>query len=206
MTPEKFAELKQQGYSHVPLVKEVLADLDTPLSTYLKLANGPYSSRLKARVGGPLGHLSNTQAAGLLAEIDSSRLQHVVAAHLSEQNNQPDLAREALAGALDCTADWIGVAGQVFGTDGEPKTNLVVVVRGWFGGVKNEVVAVTGTVAGDIYGPGGYEAVIGDAPQATQKQLSIQVFDLDGHPLTAITRFDTYDACDKNLIIINFSQ
>ena len=76
------------------------------------LAHGPYSSRLKARVGGPLGHLSNSQAAGLLAEIDTSRLQHVVAAHLSEQNNQPGLAREALAGALDCAADWIGVAGQ----------------------------------------------------------------------------------------------
>jgi phosphoribosyl 1,2-cyclic phosphodiesterase len=81
------------------------------------LAHGPYSSRLKARVGGPLGHLSNSQAAGLLAEIDTTRLQHVVAAHLSEQNNQPDLAREALAGALDCTVDWVGVAGQDAGFD-----------------------------------------------------------------------------------------
>ena len=80
------------------------------------LARGPYSSALKARVGGPLGHLSNTQAAGLLGDIDTSRLQHVVAAHLSEQNNQPQLAREALAAALDCAADWIGVAGQDTGT------------------------------------------------------------------------------------------
>jgi phosphoribosyl 1,2-cyclic phosphodiesterase len=60
---------------------------------------------------------SNSQAAGLLAEIDTSRLQHIVAAHLSEQNNQPDLAREALAGALDCTVDWVGVAGQDAGFD-----------------------------------------------------------------------------------------
>ena len=80
------------------------------------LARGPYSSALKARVGGPLGHLSNTQAAGLLGDIETSRLQHVVAAHLSEQNNQPQLAREALAAALDCAADWIGVAGQDTGT------------------------------------------------------------------------------------------
>ena len=80
------------------------------------LAHGPYSSRLKARVGGPLGHLSNSQAAGLLAEIDTSGLQHVVAAHLSEQNNQPGLAREALASALNCAADWIAVAGQDTGT------------------------------------------------------------------------------------------
>ncbi len=81
------------------------------------LAHGPYSSRLKARVGGPLGHLSNSQAAGLLAEIDTSRLQHIVAAHLSEQNNQPDLAREALAGALDCAVERVGVAGQESGFD-----------------------------------------------------------------------------------------
>lgn len=80
------------------------------------LAHGPYSSRLKARVGGPLGHLSNDQAAGLLAGIDTSRLQHLVAAHLSEQNNQPQLAREALAGALDCAPDRVEVAGQDTGT------------------------------------------------------------------------------------------
>lgn len=81
------------------------------------LENGPYSSHLKQRVGGPLGHLSNSQSAALLSEIDTSRLQHIVAAHLSEQNNQPDLAREALATALDCEPGWIGVAGQENGFD-----------------------------------------------------------------------------------------
>ena len=81
------------------------------------LAHGPYSAALKARVGGPLGHLSNSQAAGLLGEIDNSRLQHVVAAHISEQNNRSELARKALAAALDCTADWVTVAGQDAGTD-----------------------------------------------------------------------------------------
>jgi phosphoribosyl 1,2-cyclic phosphodiesterase len=81
------------------------------------LAQGPYSRSLKQRVGGPLGHLSNHQAAGLLAELDTSRLQHVVAAHLSEQNNRPELACEALAAALNCTTDWIGVAGQEAGLD-----------------------------------------------------------------------------------------
>ncbi len=79
------------------------------------LAGGPYSASLKARVGGPLGHLSNAQAAGLLESIDSSRLQHVVAAHLSEKNNHPEMARAALASALGCTSDWIGVAGQETG-------------------------------------------------------------------------------------------
>ena len=39
-------------------------------------------------------------------------LQHVVAAHLSEKNNTPELARAALSGALNCTMDWIGIATQ----------------------------------------------------------------------------------------------
>jgi phosphoribosyl 1,2-cyclic phosphodiesterase len=81
------------------------------------LAEGPYSDSLKARVGGPLGHLSNVQAACLLGQIDGSRLRHVVAAHLSEKNNHPELARSALAGALGCTPHWIAVAGQEEGLD-----------------------------------------------------------------------------------------
>jgi phosphoribosyl 1,2-cyclic phosphodiesterase len=79
------------------------------------LATGPYSASLKARVGGPLGHLSNAQAAGLLQSIDCSRLQHVVAAHLSDKNNHPELARASLAHSLGCATEWISVAGQETG-------------------------------------------------------------------------------------------
>ena len=52
MTPEQFAELKQHDYTRIPLVHEVLADLDTPLSCYLKLANGPYSYLFESVHGG----------------------------------------------------------------------------------------------------------------------------------------------------------
>jgi phosphoribosyl 1,2-cyclic phosphodiesterase len=76
------------------------------------LQAGPYPRSLKQRVGGRLGHLSNRQAAELLQQMDASRLQHIVAMHLSEQNNTVNLAREALAGALDCEQDWIGIAEQ----------------------------------------------------------------------------------------------
>jgi phosphoribosyl 1,2-cyclic phosphodiesterase len=81
------------------------------------LAEGPYPGWLKARIGGPFGHLANVAAAALLAAIDRSRLRHVIAAHLSEKNNLPELARGALAGALGCAPDWIGVAGQADGFD-----------------------------------------------------------------------------------------
>ena len=76
------------------------------------LAAGPYPAPLKRRVGGDLGHLSNAQAAGLLAALDTGRLRHVVALHLSEINNTPALARAALAGALGCRPEEVPVADQ----------------------------------------------------------------------------------------------
>ncbi len=48
----QFSEIKKQGFNRVPLVLEVLADLDTPLSTYLKLANAPYSYLFESVQGG----------------------------------------------------------------------------------------------------------------------------------------------------------
>ena len=52
MTPDAFRALADQGYNRIPLVREVLADLDTPLSVYLKLAEGPYSYLLESVQGG----------------------------------------------------------------------------------------------------------------------------------------------------------
>ena len=52
MTPEEFASLTDQGYNRIPVVCEVLADLDTPLSVYLKLAEGPYSYLFESVHGG----------------------------------------------------------------------------------------------------------------------------------------------------------
>jgi phosphoribosyl 1,2-cyclic phosphodiesterase len=76
------------------------------------LANGDYPYPLKQRVGGRLGHLSNADAASLLARLDTGRLQHIVAAHLSRKNNLPQLAVRALSGALNCAEDWVTVATQ----------------------------------------------------------------------------------------------
>lgn len=81
------------------------------------LAQSDYPAALKRRISGRLGHLDNVTAASLLEEIDVSRLQHIVAAHLSEQNNRADLAVAALAGALGCEAGWVGIADQAQGFD-----------------------------------------------------------------------------------------
>lgn len=52
MNREQFAALVAQGYNRIPLTREVMADLDTPLSSYLKLADGPYSYLLESVEGG----------------------------------------------------------------------------------------------------------------------------------------------------------
>ena len=52
MTPEQFQQYARQGYNRIPVMREVLADLDTPLSAYLKLANQPYTYLFESVRGG----------------------------------------------------------------------------------------------------------------------------------------------------------
>lgn len=87
------------------LVLECNHDLDM-------LANSEYPYNLKQRVGGRYGHLNNVEAAELLARLDCSKLQFIVAAHLSHKNNTRELAVKALTSALPGFADKITVATQ----------------------------------------------------------------------------------------------
>lgn len=85
------------------------------------LAASDYPPSLRERIAGPYGHLSNTASAAILAAIDQSRLQHVVAAHLSRHNNREDLVTSAFAPVMSASArlhvarqdrgfDWIMLA------------------------------------------------------------------------------------------------
>ena len=76
------------------------------------LRDGPYPPALKARIAGEQGHLDNDTAADLLSRVMSPRLRYVAAAHLSETNNTPDLARSALSQAMGCSPAFIDVAEQ----------------------------------------------------------------------------------------------
>ncbi len=92
------------------LVLECNHDIDMLMSSAY-----PYS--LKQRVSGRYGHLSNQEAAGILSRLDVSKLQHLIAAHLSQENNTPKLAVQALCDVMDCTQDWVSVASQADGFD-----------------------------------------------------------------------------------------
>lgn len=64
------------------------------------LLMGKYSAFLKERISGENGHLSNEQAAYLLAEYATPQLRHVWLCHLSEENNHPVLARKTIEAVL----------------------------------------------------------------------------------------------------------
>jgi len=81
------------------------------------LQQSAYPSFLKQRVAGPWGHLANMAAADLLTHVKHAGLNRVIAAHLSERNNTPELARASLSNALGCAPLDIDVADPLMGSD-----------------------------------------------------------------------------------------
>ena len=79
------------------------------------LAQSIYPHHLKQRISGRLGHLGNHQSADLLTKLDTSKLKHIIAAHLSEQNNCTSKVKTCLATALGCEESWIEIADQETG-------------------------------------------------------------------------------------------
>jgi phosphoribosyl 1,2-cyclic phosphodiesterase len=80
------------------------------------LANSAYPPFLKKRISGPQGHLSNDESGELAKSLVHPQLNLIVAAHLSERNNRPDLAQDILARATGCVAADIPVADPLTGT------------------------------------------------------------------------------------------
>lgn len=103
---------------------------------------------------------------------------------------------------LEC--NWFGVAGHVLDIDRNPIDGILVEVRGEIAGDPVQALAMTGTAP--LYGPGGFEIQLGDAPVSTDGTLNIQVFDMAGDPISEIFAFDTYGDCDKNLVLITFIE
>ncbi len=81
------------------------------------LAASRYPASLKMRIAGRYGHLSNDTAADILAACLHDGLRHVVAAHLSRENNSPELALQALSRVMGAAPRELRVAGQDWGFD-----------------------------------------------------------------------------------------
>ncbi len=98
--------------------------------------------------------------------------------------------------------DWLGVAGQAFDTAGQPVRFLVVVAGGTLAGGEVNDLTVTGSAP--IYGPGGYELTLAQRPLGSTGTIWIQLFDLEGKPLSERIVLDTVNDCSRNLILLNF--
>lgn len=105
----------------------------------------------------------------------------------------------------DTGCDWLGVGGQVTSLNDEAVKGVFVQLGGSMSG--EEVIdKMTMTGLANQYGDGGFEFTLADAPVATSGTMWIQVLDQQNLPLSDRIYFDTYDDCQKNLIIIYFDQ
>lgn len=98
--------------------------------------------------------------------------------------------------------NWTGVAGQVFDTNDYPVTGLIVELGGKLEG--SDILRLTLTGGSQSLGTGGYEIPLTDHVVASQQELYIQLFDLEGNALSDQFFFDTYPSCQENLVMINF--
>ncbi len=102
--------------------------------------------------------------------------------------------------------NWMGVAGHVYTLNGEVVDQGVTIQLGGFlAGTNIELLSVTG-FATQFYGPGGFEFVLADRPIATTNTLYLQLLDQAGLPLSDKIFFDTYEDCERNLILVDFQQ
>jgi hypothetical protein len=100
--------------------------------------------------------------------------------------------------------DWLGVAGQVFDSSGNPENYMVVLVEEEYNGVGNELIGMTGMA--EDYGPGGYEIIISNEVFESEDEIAITLFDINGNQLSDRYWLTTYEDCEKNLLLINFIE
>ena len=101
--------------------------------------------------------------------------------------------------------DWSGVAGQAVSLNGEAVRGLFVELGGSMPGVESvDNLVMTGLAP--QYGQGGFEITLANTLVASTGTLWIQLLDAQNLPLSDRIYFDTYDDCQKNLVIIYFSQ
>lgn len=111
----------------------------------------------------------------------------------------------SLAFHPEAGCNWMGVAGQVFDLSGAPVSGQQVRVSGTLLGAPIDMLSLTGLTT--AYGNNGfYEFTLGEKPVNSTGTLWVQLLDQSGLPMSDKIYFDTYDACDKNLIFVNFKQ
>ena len=106
----------------------------------------------------------------------------------------------------DLACKWMGVGGKVLDAAGKPLPFQTVQVSGMLAGKPVNSIVLSGHDPLPAYGSSGFEFKLGTAPVASSQELWIQLFDNTGLPLTNKIYFDTFNDCNKNLVMIVFTK
>lgn len=120
----------------------------------------------------------------------------------SVQEGSPSHTENSIHPESGC--NWMGVAGQVFDSEGLPVSGILVESGGNLG--ETEISGLTLTGMAPVYGDGGFEIVLRDSPVSSDGDIWIQLMDQANLPLSEKIYIQTYDSCDSNLVKINFEQ
>jgi len=105
--------------------------------------------------------------------------------------------------------EWLGVAGQIFSSGGQVQLDILIIAGGELDGnpVEEEMTMPMADSEIDLaYGPGGYELTLAFYPVDSESTAWVQLFSLDGDPLSEKIYLTTFDDCQKNLILMNFIE
>ena len=109
----------------------------------------------------------------------------------------------------DLGCAWLGVAGQIFNLEGQVQKNIVIRAGGEINGtpvIEKMAMPLAEPDTDLAYGPGGFELTLADSLADTESEVWIQVFNLNGDPLSEKIYLTTYNDCQKNLILLNFVE
>jgi hypothetical protein len=123
-------------------------------------------------------------------------------AFIVQQGNPVAISSAAFRPDQGC--NWMGVAGQALDLSGAPVKFLIFQLGGILDGEVVEQLTMSGTAT--QYGQAGFEFTLGDKPIASVNTMWLQLLDQAGSPLSDKVYFDTFDDCEKNLIVINLRQ
>jgi hypothetical protein len=118
------------------------------------------------------------------------------------QSGSPAWAENFVHPEAGC--NWMGLGGQVFNLEGIAVPNLVVKLTGTLNGEVVDLFALTGGALN--LGPGGYEFKLSDHPISSTESLWVSIFDKDGNEISNRVAISTYESCDKNFVVVNFTE
>ena len=95
------------------------------------------------------------------------------------------------------------VAGQAYDLQGAPMVGITVQLGGYLDRTISQF-SLTGTAL--QFGPAGYEFTVANQVQSSHNEVWVMLLDQSGVPLSNRIYFDTYEDCEKNIILINFRQ